>query len=74
MPKRVLARSVVGRLLVIGERDLFAERLRHGGAVRGDIRQMAARQPQLGDRGQRERGEKNRGELRSGHSGIQGWN
>ena len=47
-----LGGSVIRRLLVGGERDFFAERLRHRGAMRGDIGQMAPRQPQFGKRGQ----------------------
>ena len=65
-----LGRGVVGGFLMIAKLDFFMERVRHCGAMRRDMRQMAARQPQFGQRGQRQRGDENEGELRSSHMGV----
>src|SRR3989338_5176771 len=39
-------------------------------AMRGDMRQVAAREPQLGERGECQCGDENKGKLRCGHGGI----
>jgi len=55
---------------MIAKLDLFKERVRHGRSMGSDMRQMAARQPKSGQRGQRQCGDEDKSELRSSHMGI----
>ena len=62
-----LGAGVIGGLLVCGQVDLAAECGGHLGAVRRDVGQVAARQPQLGERGKQQGGNEQAGKQGCSH-------